>query len=130
MIAHYLLIKHAHMGLALLSGALFALRGGALLLGMAWPRRRSVRALSYAVDTALLLAAFTLVTMLPAGYFANGWLLAKLVLLPFYIGLGFAALRTRRRGMRALLLVLALLVFAQIYGIARAHHPLGWLVML
>ena len=37
MIEFYPQIKHAHIGLALLSGSLFALRGALLLAGLRWP---------------------------------------------------------------------------------------------
>src|SRR5690606_23552271 len=124
-------IKHAHIGLALLSGALFALRGALLLGGLRWPNAAPVRYASYAIDTALLTAALMLLTILPGALYANGWLALKLVLVVAYVVLGvFALRRGRTRGMRAACYVLALLVFAQVYGIARAHHPLGLLVLL
>jgi uncharacterized membrane protein SirB2 len=40
----------------------------------------------------------------------------------------FALRRGRSRTIRATCYVAALLVFATIVGIARAHHPLGWFV--
>lgn len=126
---YYPLIKHGHVGLVYLSISLFSLRALATLAGMQWPRWRAVRIASYVVDSALLLTAFTLAGMLPAAYFANGWLLLKLLLLPCYIGLGFGALRARRRGRQLALLLAAWLVFAQMFGIARMHHPLGWLLL-
>jgi len=131
MIEFYPQIKHAHIGLALLSGALFALRGALLLGGLRWPNAAPVRYASYAIDTALLTAALMLLTILPGALYANGWLAVKLVLVVAYVVLGvFALRRGRTRGMRAACYVLALLVFAQVYGIARAHHPLGLLVLL
>ena len=61
--------------------------------------------------------------------FANGWLTAKLVLLVVYVVLGvFALRRGRSPTIRAVCYVAALLVFATIFGIARYHHPLGWLL--
>jgi uncharacterized membrane protein SirB2 len=43
-----------------------------------------------------------------------------------YILLGLVALRHgKSRSMKALFFIAALLVFAWIYSIARAHHPLG-----
>src|SRR5690606_2780358 len=105
---------------------LFALRGGGALLGMRWPLAWPVRWVSYAIDTTLLTAALMLLAILPWGLFANGWLAMKIVLLVVYIALGFMALRAgRSREARVLLYVAALLVFAWMYTIARAHHPLG-----
>src|SRR5690554_3737436 len=126
MIEFYPQIKHAHIGLALASGALFALRGAGVLANMSWPRRAPVRYASYTIDTGLLAAAMLLLAILPGGLYANGWLAAKLVLLVVYVVLGvFALRRARSRGGRLASYLAALATFAMIYGIARAHHPLG-----
>ena len=128
MIEFYPQIKHAHIGLVMVSVALFALRGAAVQAGMRWPRARSVRLASYAIDTGLLAAGLALVAILPGGLFANGWLAAKLALLVLYVVLGvYAMRRARSRGGRLLCYLAALATFAMIYGIARTHHPLGYL---
>jgi uncharacterized membrane protein SirB2 len=128
MIEFYPQIKQFHVFVALLSGSLFALRGGFALGGARWPRALPVKWLSYAIDTSLLTAAMMLLTILPWAVFANGWLLMKLLLIVVYVVLGVLAMRPQRTTRaRALYYAAALLVFAAIYGIARAHHPLGWL---
>ncbi len=131
MMAFYPDIKLVHMGAAMSSGTLFALRAVALLAGMRWPRARAVRYLSYSIDTVLLTGAMMLLTILPAGLFANGWLVAKIAFLVAYIGLGIAAFRPAcGSGARVALVVAAVLCFLQVYGIARAHDPWGWLLWL
>ena len=128
MIAFYPQIKHIHIVIAVLSGSLFAVRGGFALAGARWPQSLPVKWLSYAIDTALLTAAMMLLTILPWAMFANGWLLAKIALLFVYVVLGVLAMRPQRsRRERSLYYAAALLAFAAIYGIARAHHPMGWL---
>ena len=128
MFEFYPQIKLFHMSVALLSGALFALRGAFALGGARWPQALPVKLLSYGIDTALLTAALRLLTILPWAMFANGWLAAKLVLVVVYVVLGVFAMRPgRSQRTRALCYIAALLVFAQVYGIARAHNPLGWL---
>ncbi|QDA58195.1 SirB2 family protein [Thermomonas aquatica] len=128
MFEFYPQIKLFHMSVALLSGALFALRGAFALGGARWPQALPVKLLSYGIDTALLTAALMLLTILPWAMFANGWLAAKLVLVVVYVVLGVFAMRPgRSQRTRALCYIAALLVFAQVYGIARAHNPLGWL---
>lgn len=128
MIEFYPQIKQFHIFVALLSGTLFALRGAFALAGARWPQALPVKWLSYAIDTCLLTAAMMLLTILPWAMFANGWLLAKLTLVVVYVVLGVFAMRGgRTQRTRAICYVAALLVFACIYGIARAHHPLGWL---
>jgi len=126
MIEFYAQIRQFHIGVALLSGAIFAIRGAFLLGGARWPQALPVKWLSYAVDTALLTAALMLLTILPWAVFANGWLLVKVGLLVAYVVLGMFALRRGRTPRtRALAYAAALLVFGAVYSIARAHHPLG-----
>ena len=128
MIEFYSQIKAAHIGFVLASGFLFAARGVLVLLGQRWAMAAPIRYLSYTIDTALLTAALMLLTILPRGLYANGWLTVKLVLLVVYVVLGvFALRRARSRAGRAICYVAALAAFAMIYGIARAHHPLGYL---
>jgi len=124
-------IKLVHIGAALTSGMLFALRGLGLSLGMRWPRVAPLRYLAYTVDTVLLTAAMMLLTILPAGLFANGWLIAKIGFVIAYVTLGVLAFRPgRARLPRVVLYAAALLCFLQIHGIARMHHPLGLLHLL
>jgi uncharacterized membrane protein SirB2 len=131
MIELYPQIKQFHIFVALLSGSIFAVRGAFALAGARWPQALPVKWLSYTVDTALLTAALMLLTILPWAMFGNGWLLVKVTLLVVYVVLGvFALRRGRKQRTRALCYVLALLVFAAIYSIARAHHPLGILLRL
>ena len=128
MIEFYPQIKQFHIFIAMLSGTLFALRGAFVLAGARWPQALPVKWLSYAVDTSLLTAALMLLTILPWAMFANGWLLVKIVLIVVYVVLGvFAMRRGRTRAIRAVCYIAALAVFAMIYTIARAHHPLGFL---
>jgi uncharacterized membrane protein SirB2 len=129
MLAFYPEIKWVHVAAVACSGSLFLLRGLLVQAGHgALARRAPLRWLSYGIDCVLLTAALMLFTLLPGALFANGWLLAKLGLLVAYIVLGVMALRAslpaaRRRAS----FVAALLVFATMVSIARAHHPLGWL---
>ncbi|RZA20235.1 MAG: hypothetical protein EOP93_06510 [Lysobacteraceae bacterium] len=126
MIEFYPQIKQFHIFVALLSGSLFAVRGAFALAGAGWPQALPLKWLSYAVDTALLTAAMMLLTILPWAMFANGWLLVKVSLVVVYVVLGVLAMRRgRTRRTRAICYAAALLVFATIYAIARAHHPLG-----
>ena len=131
MIEFYGEIRLAHIAAVLTSGALFLVRGLLVQAGRpAWALAPGPRYLSYAVDTALLTAAMMLVTILPSGLFANGWLAAKLALLPFYIGLGWGALRARSPGRRRGFFIGALMAYGAIFAIARAHDPLGPLTNL
>ena len=128
MIEFYPQIKAFHVGFVFVSVSLFALRGLLGLSGARWIMAMPVRYLSYAVDTALLTSALMLVNVLPGAVFANHWLTVKLLLLVVYVVLGsFALKRGRTRGIRATCYLAALVVIGTVYGIARNHHPLGWL---
>jgi uncharacterized membrane protein SirB2 len=126
-IAFYPQIKAVHVSAVLLSGSLFALRGAATLAGQRWTMAAPLRYFTYTVDTVLLTAALMLFTLLPGAMFANHWLAMKLVLLVGYVVLGSLALKRAAtpRG-RALAYSAALVIFVAMLGIARAHHPLGW----
>ena len=129
MIEYYAQIRAVHIVAAMLSGSLFAMRGLGVLADARWPMHAAVRYGSYAIDTVLLTAALMLVTVLPSAMFANQWLTVKLVLLVGYIVLGsFALKRARTRRARVSCYLAALALFGLVVGIARAHHPLGWLL--
>lgn len=131
LIEHYPLIKHAHIGLALLSGGLFALRGILALAGSGLGMRAPVRYLSYGIDTALLAAALALLAALHLNPFTTPWLATKLALLVAYIACGtFALKRASTRAGKLLAYALALFCFGMMYSIARRHDPLGFLAPL
>ena len=130
MIEFYAEIRIAHVASVVASGALFLLRGVLVQAGRgSWALAAFPRFLSYAIDTTLLTAALMLLTILPSALYSNGWLVAKLALLPAYIGLGWFALR--RSGKRQLVFFAgALLAYGCIFAIARTHNPLGPILIL
>ncbi len=131
MIEHYAEIRLAHVAAVIASASLFLLRAILVQAGHGpWALAPLPRYLSYAMDTALLVAALLLVVVLPSSAFSNGWLAAKLLLLPLYVGCGWGALRARSRGRRLALLAGAIAAFAGMACIARAHDPLGPLAPL
>ena len=101
----YLIVKTLHQSAVTLSVAGFFARGwGTLLLG-----------------SALLMA-----WMLGLNPLTTPWLLAKIIGLLLYIGLGMLALRPgRATSLRALAWVAALLVFGWIVSVAISKSPLG-----
>ena len=132
MIEFYPQVKWLHVACVIASGTLFALRGALVLGGRPGVAMHAiVRYGSYAIDTVLLTAALMLATMLRQFPFVQGWLTVKVVLLIVYIVLGTYALKRARtpRG-RALAYAAALVTYLTIIGVARAHHPLGWLSFL
>ncbi len=126
---HYLLIKNIHIGLAILSGTLFVLRGlWVLLLGAGGGLQRQVNRGSYAVDSCLLLAALWLLLTLNFAPLSAAWLQAKLVLLVLYVLFGVLAFRHKYSlKLRWLAYIAALCCFAGMYYSARMHQPFAGL---
>lgn len=126
MIEFYPQIKWVHVTSAVASGVLFLIRGALVQSGQGrLALSAPLRYLSWSIDTVLLTAALMLLTILPSGFFANGWLAAKIGLLVVYVGLATLALRSVQPRRGAIAYAAALAVFLLVVGIARAHHPLG-----
>lgn len=122
----YPALRHTHIAMVLLSGALFAARGLGVLRGQAWSMHRAVRLASYGIDTLLLGAALGLLWVLGLNPFAVPWLATKITLLLLYIVLGSLALKRARTaaGRRANYLA-ALLCYGFMLSVALTHSPLG-----
>ena len=121
-------LKLLHVSCAVLSLALFMLRGSWMLTDS--PRRdaRWTRIVPHLVDTVFLGSGIALALRLGQYPFVQPWLTAKVLGLIAYIILGsFALKHGRTRGRRAMAFVAALAVFAYIVGVARVRHPLSWL---
>jgi uncharacterized membrane protein SirB2 len=91
-------------------------------------RHVALRITSWTIDSFLLTFALMLWTTLKLNPVLHPWLGVKLLLLVVYVGLGARALRLESAfGPRLWWTLAALATVATMYGIARAHHPLGWL---
>lgn len=129
MIEFYPHIKWVHVACVLASGLLFASRGLLVQTGHHGVAHRiPVRVLSYAIDTALLTTALMLLSILPGAMFANGWLSIKLVLLVAYVALAMLAMKPARAPrVRLAFYATALVTYVYMLGVARMHHPWGWI---
>lgn len=127
MMEMYPQIRMGHIGLVQATGAVMALRYILALAGVQFQRHLVMRILAWSVDGLLLTFAAMLFTMLPKEMFANGWIWVKILFVIGYFGFGYAGLGANRsRGRVALFAVLTFACYGLAYGIARAHHPLGW----
>jgi uncharacterized membrane protein SirB2 len=121
----YLALKHFHVTCVVLSGLGFALRGWWMLNDSSLLRARLTRVVPHVVDTLLLGSALLMAWQSSQYPFAQGWLTAKFFGLLAYILCGTMALkRARTKGRRVVFLVLALLAYAYIVGVALARNPL------
>ena len=124
--ASFELLKLLHMSCAFLSISGFALRGYWMLTDDHRLRLRTVRVLPHLLDTLLLGSAVGMLVIWQVNPFAVTWLLAKIIALLGYIGLGMVAFRfgaTRR--VRRTAYCLALLTAAYIVSVAYTKSPLG-----
>ena len=121
----YLALKHLHATCVVLSGLGFALRGWWMLNDSPLLKARLTRVVPHVVDTLLLGSALLMAWQSSQYPFAQGWLTAKFFGLLAYILCGTMALkRARTRGGRVVFLVLALLAYAYIVGVALTRNPL------
>ncbi len=124
--AHFSGIRATHIACVALSGGLFSYRA-LLRIGGAAADHGVLRFASYLIDTTLLGAAVLLTLILRQYPFVDGWLTAKVLLLPVYIAFGsFALKRARSRRGRIVATLGAWLTFAAIIGIAVTQNPAGW----
>jgi len=123
----YLMAKHLHMTLAVISGAFFAFRWGLSCLQSRRLHARWIRVLPHVIDSLLLVMAIYLCVLIQQYPLTHSWLTAKVFGLLLYIGLGTVAIkRGRQVAIRFWAGTLALLVFVYIFGVAHTHSPLSW----
>jgi uncharacterized membrane protein SirB2 len=124
----YALVKLVHQSAVALSISGFFVRGLGSLGEAAWVKGRAAKTLPHIVDSVLLLSALTMAWMLRLHPGNAPWLLAKIVGLVLYIGLGMLALKPGRPwGVRAAGWLAALAVFGWIFSVALTKNPLGFL---
>lgn len=123
MVDSYLIFKHLHLTMVVLSGLFFVLRGGWLLQSSPQLQAKWVKITPHVVDTLLLLSA---IAMLVVAQQFPVWVHVKLTLLIVYIGLGMMAFKKAKTAVQKVsFLVAALLVYMFIISVALAKSPLG-----
>lgn len=127
----YIVVKHLHVTLALLSLGLFCLRACWSMTGSRLLQNRWVRIVPHVIDTFLLVCGLWLAFLLSAWSFP--WLQAKLVAIVVYIMLGAMVIRPGRSArVKAVMALLAIAVFGYILAVAISKNPLpfpSWLFL-
>ncbi len=115
----YPLLRTLHVATVHLTLILFLLRGFWMLTDSALLQARWARIVPHINDTLLLLAAISMLLVAGMNPLDQPWLLAKIIGLLAYIGLGTVALkRGRTKAVRIQALVAALAMFGYIIAVA------------
>lgn len=121
--------KAIHVSCIVLSFSGFFVRGIWMLQGSAKLRQRWVKSVPHIIDTLLLASAIVLAVQMRISPLEHPWLMAKIIALLVYIGVGMVALRFgRNRNVRLGAWVFGLLTFLYIVSVALTKSVLGWFV--
>jgi uncharacterized membrane protein SirB2 len=123
------LVKHLHVGLALLTACSFCLRAVWMLCASPLLRTSWSRWLPHVIDAMLLVSGLAMAVGLSISPLEHAWLEAKLAAIVVYVVLGSIALkRGRTRATRLWALAASLAVLAYIFAVALHHDALPGLV--
>lgn len=112
-------IRYLHISCAFLSFCGFFIRGVWMLQESSYLQTRWVKVSPHIIDTVLLISAITLAINLKISPFEHSWLMAKIIALLVYIGLGMIALHHgRNKTIRTGAWLLGLLTFLYIATVA------------
>lgn len=122
---NYFAIKHIHVTFAVLSILFFVIRAYWSISGSALLQVRVVKILPHVIDTVLLVAGVILAAMIGP---SQPWILAKIIALILYIGVGtFAIKRGKTPRSRLIATLISIAIFMYIVGAAFRHSPMSWL---
>lgn len=119
-------LKLIHVSCAFVSIVGFGLRGYWMACDNPLLQRRIAKVLPHIVDTLLLGSAISLLFVYHLSPLEQPWLIAKIIALVLYIGLGMVALRFgRTKKIRVSAGLLALLTVGYIVSVAYSKDPMG-----
>lgn len=120
----YGIVKHIHMSAAMLSVALFFMRGNWMIFRPERLQQRWVKMVPHVIDTVLLVSALVLAYQFLQFPVPRSWLAAKIAGLLVYIGLGMIALkRGKTLAIRITAFIAALVTVGYIYAVAFSKQP-------
>jgi len=120
-------LKTIHVTFAALSFTGFFIRGIWMLRDSSLLKQRWVKIAPQVIDTVLLVSAIALAVQLRLSPMQQPWLMAKIIALVVYIGIGLVALRFgKTKTIRSVAWLLGMVVFAYIVSVAVSKSVLGW----
>ncbi len=124
-------VKYIHLAAVLLSFCGFVLRAGWMLTDSPMLTKRWVKVLPHIIDSVLLVSALWLVYLMSLPLLQTDWLLAKIIALLVYIGLGTLGLKkARTKAQRLMFSVLAVMVFLYIVSVALSKSVYGFFAFI
>lgn len=123
----YLALKYIHLTFVVLSLLAFFVRGIWLFMNSSLLSKKWVKILPHVISIILLVSGIVLAVHLSMSPGSQPWLMAKIIGLIAYIGLGVAAFKVPNPNARKLLWISAFIVFACIVSVAISKNPLGFL---
>jgi uncharacterized membrane protein SirB2 len=124
-------VKIIHVSCVVLSFAGFFIRGIWMLRDSTLLKLRWVKIIPQIVDTLLLLSAITLAVQLQFSPMQQPWLMAKIIALLEYIGVGLVALRLGpSKRVRLFAWLSGLVIFGYIFSVAMTKSVMGWLAFI
>jgi uncharacterized membrane protein SirB2 len=119
-------VKAIHVTCVVLSFSGFFIRGIWMLRDSELLKRRWVKIVPQIIDSLLLASAITLAFQLRFSPLEQPWLMAKIIALLVYIGVGLVALRFgQHKSTRLLAWLLGLFIFIYIVSVAFSKSVLG-----
>ena len=125
------IIKAVHLVCAVLTFSGFFIRGIWMLKDSAMLQQRWVKIFPHIVDTLLLVSAILLAVQMRLSPLEQHWLMAKIIALLVYIGIGVVALRSgRSKRIRLVAWLLGLATILFIMSVAINKSVMGWFALI
>jgi len=124
-------VKAIHLSCIALSFTGFFIRGVWMIIDSSNLQRRWVKVAPHIIDTLLLVSAVILAVQMRISPLEHAWLMAKIIALLAYIGIGTVALKQgRSKQVRVSAWLLGLATFMYIVSVAFTKSTMGWLVLV
>jgi uncharacterized membrane protein SirB2 len=125
------LVKTIHLSCVALSFTGFFIRGLWMIIDSSNLQRRWVKTAPHIIDTLLLVSAIILAVQMRISPLEHSWLMAKIIALLAYIGIGTVALKQgRSKQIRVSAWLLGLATFMYIVSVAITKSTLGGLLLI
>lgn len=123
----YLIAKHSHLTIVLLSVTFLVIRVIAVSMEAQWLSKKWAKVSPHIIDTLLLISAIVLMVLISQYPIQNAWLTAKVLGVLCYIAFGFMAFKGDKSFLtRFAYLGCALLSVAYIAGVAITKTAIFW----